>query len=177
MILLDSGTSKLNVADDGCPIIQKQHVEIRIRIQLIQWQSIIALCLNLQKLCPVVRTKLNCDNQNEQSKSLTGINFFGCLFYTVKTIPFTCLLSRTKLDASSRLLQFPETRPEDECLMVKKCIKKLCTHIISKFKVRSEFSDIFSIHQKYCFQVSFFKKTRVYAISIKFLILLRIIII
>ena len=53
----------------------------------------------------------------------------------------------------------------------KKCIKKLCTHIISKFKVRSEFSDIFSIHQKYCFQVSFFKKTRVYAISIKFLIL------
>ena len=158
MILLDSGTSKLNVADDGCPIIQKQHVEIRIRIQLIQWQSIIALCLNLQKLCPVVRTKLNCDNQNEQSKSLTGINFFGCLFYTVKIIPFVCLLSRTKLDASSRLLQFPETRPEDECLMVKKCIKKLCTHIISNLRFVRNFLTSFQYTRSIAFRYHFLRK-------------------
>ncbi|KAI3414091.1 hypothetical protein GPALN_011558 [Globodera pallida] len=46
-------------------------------------------------------------------------------------------LLRVKLDASSKLLQFPETRPEDECLMV-----------------RSVLSDIYLIHQKYCFHAT-----------------------
>ncbi|KAH7720501.1 Protein R01E6.7 [Aphelenchoides avenae] len=44
-------------------------------------------------------------------------------------------LLRVKLDASSRLLQYAETRRDDECLMV-----------------RSALTDIFQIHQKYCFQ-------------------------
>ncbi|KAI6240176.1 hypothetical protein M3Y99_00505100 [Aphelenchoides fujianensis] len=44
-------------------------------------------------------------------------------------------LLRIKLDASSRLLPFPETKRADECLMV-----------------RSDLSNIFLIHQKYCLQ-------------------------
>ncbi|CAK5007239.1 unnamed protein product [Meloidogyne enterolobii] len=46
-------------------------------------------------------------------------------------------LLRLKLDISSKLLQFPETRPEDECMMV-----------------RSVFSDIFLIHQRFCFHTT-----------------------
>ncbi|CAK5010767.1 unnamed protein product [Meloidogyne enterolobii] len=44
-------------------------------------------------------------------------------------------LERHKL--LSKLLQFPETRPEDECMMV-----------------RSVFSDIFLIHQRFCFHTT-----------------------
>ncbi|KAI6188363.1 hypothetical protein M3Y98_00346700 [Aphelenchoides besseyi] len=44
-------------------------------------------------------------------------------------------LLRIKLDASSRLLPFPETRRLDECLII-----------------RSALSEIFMIHQKYCLQ-------------------------
>ncbi|CAD5217763.1 unnamed protein product [Bursaphelenchus okinawaensis] len=44
-------------------------------------------------------------------------------------------LLRIKLDASSRLLPYTETKRADECLMV-----------------RSSLSDIFQIHQKYCLQ-------------------------
>uniref|UniRef100_A0A914DU02 Uncharacterized protein n=1 Tax=Acrobeloides nanus TaxID=290746 RepID=A0A914DU02_9BILA len=44
-------------------------------------------------------------------------------------------LLKIKLDASSRLLQYPETNRDNECLMV-----------------RSALSDIYQLHQKYCFE-------------------------
>ena len=44
---------------------------------------------------------------------------------------------RIKLDTSSQLLQLAETKREDECLIV-----------------RAALTDIFQIHEKYCFHVS-----------------------
>lgn len=51
---------------------------------------------------------------------------------------------RIKLDTSSQLLQIAETQREDECLII-----------------RSALTDIFQIHQKYCFHVRKFNKFKI----------------
>uniref|UniRef100_A0A914YK04 Uncharacterized protein n=1 Tax=Panagrolaimus superbus TaxID=310955 RepID=A0A914YK04_9BILA len=48
-------------------------------------------------------------------------------------------LLKIKLDTSSQLLQIAETQRDDECLII-----------------RSALTDIFEIHQKYCFHVRLF---------------------